>query len=115
MNTCHAINQMHDHDTDFMSGDADLPGVIALKEIIDILSADLLRSVLSSKKIKIHQLNSIISLLIKANIAFSLSFYPKTSTSDASASLSITLRPNVSINISMDMSDDAMIMDYSRS
>ena len=45
-----------------------------MKELGDILSIDLLQSIANSKKLKIKQLNALISLLIKANINFSLSF-----------------------------------------
>jgi len=83
---------------------------MVLKEVFDILAAELISCALNSKKLKISELNSLTSLLIKVNIAFSLSYYPSTATSDASASLSITLSPNVSLNIDIDLSGDGMIM-----
>ena len=81
-----------------------------MKELGDILSIDLLQSIANSKKLKIKQLNALISLLIKANINFSLSFTPATQSEEATTSITIYLRPNVSLTIDLDFEHHGMIM-----
>lgn len=81
-----------------------------MKEIKDILLIDMLHSIASSKRLKIKQINALISLLIKANINFSLSFTPATQSDEATTSLTVYLRPNVSITIDLDFDGHGMIM-----
>ena len=45
-------------------------GGIVLKELSDILSIDLLHSIANCRRLKIKQLNALISLLIKARYQF---------------------------------------------
>jgi hypothetical protein len=75
------------------------PGGNDLKEILDIISTDLFRSIVNSKSMKISQLCSIISLLIKKGIEFDLAFDPATASRDAIAVLTILIRPGVAISI----------------
>lgn len=70
-----------------------------MKEVLDILSTDLFRSILNSKSQTITQLNAVLSLLIKHGIAFDLTFDPGNTRNAASASLAIFIRPDVTVNI----------------
>lgn len=82
-----------------------------MKELLDILSADLLRSIVNSKRLKIKQLNSLVTLLIKANIQFTLTYEPATSIKEAKTTMILYLRPNLSITISFDYDSSGMLMD----
>ena len=78
-----------------------------MKELLNILSTDLFLSITNNKCLKVNQLNSVISLLIKKGVQFDLSFTPATSTEEASAKLTIYARPGISISleISFDSGD----------
>ena len=75
-----------------------------MKELMQILSMDLFRSVVNSNSLKLCQLNSLISLLFKEGVQFNLSFTPATAASEATATLTIYVNPKVtiSLNISFD-------------
>ncbi len=77
---------------------------INVKELMQILSMDLFRSVVNSNSLKLCQLNSLISLLFKEGVQFNLSFTPATAASEATATLTIYVNPKVtiSLNISFD-------------
>ena len=79
-----------------------------MKELLNILSMDLLRSIVNHKSLKISQLNSMICLLIKEGVQFSLSFIPATGTEEASAALTIHIRPG--IRITLDITFDSGVM-----
>lgn len=81
-----------------------------MKEVLDIITGDLLRSIVNNKRIKIKQLNAVISLLIKCGFAFELAFYPATYDAEASAALEITLRPGVTIIIKIDFDQGEMFL-----
>jgi hypothetical protein len=85
-------------------------GGIVLKELSDILSIDLLHSIASCKRLKIKQLNALISLLIKANINFTLTHTPATASEEATTSITIYLKPNVSLTIELGFDTHGMIM-----
>ena len=82
-----------------------------MKELVNILSADLLRSLVNSKRLQIKQLNSLIALLIKANIQFTFTFEPASSVREVKAILTIYLRPNVSVTITFDFDSCGMLLD----
>jgi len=83
---------------------------MVLKELREILLIDLLQSIASSKRLKIKQLNALVSLLVKSGINFSLSFTPATQSDEATTSITIFLRPNVSITIDLDFDGHGMLM-----
>ena len=85
-------------------------GGIVLKELSDILSIDLLRSIANCRRLKIKQLNALISLLIKADINFTLTHTPATASEEATTSITIYLNPNVSLTIDLGFDAHAMIM-----
>lgn len=70
-----------------------------LKELLNILSTDLFLCIANNKCLKVSQLNSIISLLIKKGIQFTLSFTPATSTEEAYAKLTIYAKPGISLSL----------------
>ncbi|HZJ57415.1 MAG TPA: hypothetical protein VFD89_04155 [Clostridia bacterium] len=70
-----------------------------MKELLNIITADVFRCILNDKNLKVCQLNSIINLLIKEEIQFTLTFTPMTPTAVANAALAIQIRPDISLSI----------------
>lgn len=81
-----------------------------MKEVFDIISVDILRSIVNNRRLKIKQLNAIISLLIKNGVAFELVFTPATYESEASATLEIVIRHGVAIIIEIDFDSGEMFL-----
>lgn len=78
-----------------------------MKELLNILSTDLFLCIVNNKNLKVNQLSSVISLLIKKGIQFHLTFTPATSTEEAYAKLTIYAKPGISIalDITFDSGD----------
>jgi len=72
-----------------------------MKEVFDILSTELFRSLLNNKNLKITQLNAVIRLLIKGQVPFDLTYTPGTARVAAQAQLTVFVRSGVSVNITI--------------
>lgn len=71
------------------------------KDIGLLLTLCLVQSIVNSTKVKIKQLNVIISLLIKAGIPFDVSFKPGTRRQAPKADITIFISPAVSITLTL--------------
>lgn len=68
-----------------------------LQEVEYLLTIPVFSALIKTDVIKISQLNTVIALLIKANIPFQLDFSRGTRQDKASAELSISINPNTSL------------------
>lgn len=70
-------------------------------EIIKVLSTGIFKRVINSEVIQITEINAAISLLIKADIAFDLSFIPGDQRIAKTAFLTININPATTIRITI--------------
>ena len=70
-----------------------------MKEVYDILYTNIFKALINNSNLQITQLTAALSLLIKSNIAFDLTFYPSTPRESARAHLNIYIKQGVTLKI----------------
>ncbi|WP_034601434.1 hypothetical protein [Clostridiisalibacter paucivorans] len=71
------------------------------KEIFNLISTDVFKSLISSDLVTIGKLNAAINLLIKARIPFDIEYSPGTRREATAAQLTIYINPTTTINITI--------------
>lgn len=74
-------------------------------EVFTILATETFKRLLADNKANIAQLNAAVSLLIKSNVPFVLTFTSGTRSDSPSAVLEISINPNVTVNITFEFDD----------
>ncbi|MFU0799395.1 MAG: hypothetical protein ACFWUE_01820 [Xylanivirga thermophila] len=72
-----------------------------IKDIYEILSADIFKLLINNNTVQITQLNAAITLLIKNGIPFDVVFTPGTRRTEPQAELTIYINPNTTITFTM--------------
>lgn len=80
-----------------------------LRDLESILALDVLTALLNSKTVGLSQLNAAVTMLIRGNIPFTLSFAPRTRRDEALATLTISINPNTSIVFTFEFNDSGCI------
>lgn len=69
----------------------------SIKDLQTLLALEVIQSVINCPSIRIKELNAIITLLIKANLDFDLSFTSGSSRSAAEAVLTVFITPTMTV------------------
>lgn len=71
------------------------------KEIFNLISTDVFKSLINSDLVTMGKLNAAINLLIKARIPFDIEYSPGTRREATAAQLTIYINPTTTINITI--------------
>ncbi|MGE5423403.1 MAG: hypothetical protein ACM3QW_09070 [Ignavibacteriales bacterium] len=80
-----------------------------LRDLESVLTLDVLTALLNLNTIKLSQLNAAVSVLIKANIPFTLSFSPGTRRDEPEATLTVNINPHTSLQFIFEFDGDISI------
>ncbi len=81
-----------------------------MKDLLNILTADIFQCIVNNKNIKINQLNVLINLLINTGKQFTLTFTPQAPTEVANALLVIDIQPNIALSITINFDSGTMLL-----